>query len=537
MHLYHEHGNLNSKIQNKINHYKIFKELPFLPEERETTTILLGGFTMKHDLLVRAAIEGLGYKVQHLPTPQIQAYHTGREFCNNGMCNPAYFTIGNLIQFLFQLTQKGLSKQEILKDYVFLTVGACGPCRFGMYENEYRLALRNAGFEGFRVLVFQQISGFKQTDENSGLVMNEEFFLGIIKAILIADLLNDFYYKVKPYEILQGETDSILDKLIKDIYKDLKSEQGLLKNLLKIYKIQDNKLYFLILRELLVNKYRRTLSFATSELKKIKVDNLREMPIVKITGEFWAQTTEGDGNFKIFKYLLNEGAEIIIEPITNWLLYLLFDANQYLTDRRKIINDNFSKKVSYYKNRLLIKFGERLINYTYNKFRKYLLNIPEKLSDQYLLASLADAYYNSHAKGGEGHLEVAKSIYYTKNYLAHMILSVKPFGCLPSTQSDGVQALVTAKYPEMIFLPIETSAEGEINAYSRLQMALSEAKQKCNLEIEYAYEKTKLTKEKIQNFLYKNPEFMQAGFKVKKHPGIISRAANFIYQMSNIIKE
>jgi len=39
---------------------------------------------------------------------------------------------------------------------VFFTAGACGPCRFGMYEAEYRLALRNAGFDGFRVLLFQQ---------------------------------------------------------------------------------------------------------------------------------------------------------------------------------------------------------------------------------------------------------------------------------------------------------------------------------------------------------------------------------------------
>ena len=30
-----------------------------------------------------------------------------------------------------------------------------------MYEAEYRLALRNAGFDGFRVLLFQQNDGVK----------------------------------------------------------------------------------------------------------------------------------------------------------------------------------------------------------------------------------------------------------------------------------------------------------------------------------------------------------------------------------------
>ena len=38
-----------------------------------------------------------------------------------------------------------------------------------------------------------------------------------------------------------------------------------------------------------------------------------------------------------------------------------------------------------------------------------------------------------------------------------MVLSLKPFGCMPSTQSDGVQAAVIAHFPDMIFLPIETS--------------------------------------------------------------------------------
>ena len=45
---------------------------------------------------------------------------------------------------------------------MFLTAGACGPCRFGMYVTEYRKALRDAGFDGFRVMLFQQTGGLKQ---------------------------------------------------------------------------------------------------------------------------------------------------------------------------------------------------------------------------------------------------------------------------------------------------------------------------------------------------------------------------------------
>ena len=47
-------------------------------------------------------------------------------------------------------------------NYVFLTAGACGPCRFGMYVTEYRKALRDAGFDGFRVMLFQQTGGLSR---------------------------------------------------------------------------------------------------------------------------------------------------------------------------------------------------------------------------------------------------------------------------------------------------------------------------------------------------------------------------------------
>ena len=42
----------------------------------------------------------------------------------------------------------------------------------------------------------------------------------------------------------------------------------------------------------------------------------------------------------------------------------------------------------------------------------------------------------------------------------------------------------------MIFLPIETSGEGEINAHSRVQMALGEAKVKAKAEFEQCLKST-----------------------------------------------
>src|SRR6185436_3584145 len=132
--------------------------------------------------------------------------------------------------------------------------------------------------------------------------------------------------------------------------------------------------------------------------------------------------------------------------------------------------------------------------------------VAHHLADQYELQRMGHPYYNSRAGGGEGHLEVAKNIYYSNKDLAHMVLSLKPFGCMPSTQSDGAQAAVTGMCKDMIFLPVETSGEGEINAHSRVQMALGEAKNKAKLEFAEALKTAGLTLDECRAFVDEHPE-------------------------------
>jgi hypothetical protein len=127
-------------FESRRQHFKRPIERAFTREQRADTTLLFGGLTWKHESLIHGALEGLGYKVQSLPTPDVKAFQIGKEFGNNGQCNPTYFTVGNLVQFLQSLEEQGLSRERIISDYVFFTAGACGPCRFGMYEVRSRRA-------------------------------------------------------------------------------------------------------------------------------------------------------------------------------------------------------------------------------------------------------------------------------------------------------------------------------------------------------------------------------------------------------------
>ena len=76
---------------------------------------------------------------------------------------------------------------------------------------------------------------------------------------------------------------------------------------------------------------------------------------------------------------------------------------------------------------------------------------------------------------------------------------------MPSTQSDGVQSAVVNQYKDMIYLPVETSGEGEINAHSRVQMALGEAKVKAREEMERILEQTGRTLDEVREYAEEHP--------------------------------
>ena len=148
-----------------IDHWVDANPQTFTSAQRGHTTILFGGLTLAHDQLVRAALSGLGYDMQPLDVPDNESLRFGKEFGNRAQCNPTYFTVGNLVKHLIHLRDReGMAVEEIIRTRVFFTAGACGPCRFGTYVTEYRKALRDAGFDGFRVLLFQQQGGLAPGD-------------------------------------------------------------------------------------------------------------------------------------------------------------------------------------------------------------------------------------------------------------------------------------------------------------------------------------------------------------------------------------
>jgi len=487
-------------------------------KERDHVTLLISGLTAAQDFLCEGALKGLGYNVEYIGMSDNAGLQVGKEFGNRGQCNPTYFTVGGLVKHLIDLREKkGLTSEEVVKNYVFVTAGACGPCRFGMYVTEYRKALRDAGFDGFRVMLFQQKGGLSQaTGADTGLEMNPAFFISIIKSVVCGDVLNALAYRIRPFEVVPGATNRAVENAKKILYKALYEQTNIFWALYK----------------------------ARREFEAVEVDKLRPKAKVSIIGEFWAMTTEGDGNYALQKFLESEGSENDIQLTTAWLLYNIWETARDTRQRMLLrgIDDGHyglhgiaEDELGVAKRLATMHAAEWGLRIGFQAFAQPLGLFGYHLPDMDLVAEVAEQYYSNDLRGGEGHMEVGKLIVNAVMCKAHMTLSVKPFGCMPSSGvSDGVQSLITNRYPGTIFCAVETSGDGATNFYSRVQMYMFKARLAAAEELRKAYETCGVTEEQVRSFLAANPKYASA-LHHSPHAGAGS-ATNLVHEVAPLIK-
>ncbi len=488
-------------------HYRAYTPRPFRKEERDKVTILFGGLHWRAERVLQGMFENQGYKSQVLPTATKEDLSTGREVADIGQCCPTSFVTGNLANFLrSEATRVG--KQEVLDRYVYLTAGACGACRFGQYHQSYELALQNTGLEAFRLFLMAQDKLDQAAEHGDGLQINLPFTLGAAWAVLCTDVLQDLEYQIRPYEVVPGQTDRVSKEAVEYLYDVFRNRP------------YAGKKWRPLFWHLTTNYFVNALREVHRMFSTIEVDRLRVKPVVKITGEFYLQTVEGEPNYNIHRWLESEGAEVYPAAIAVWLDYLMRLGVQDLEDYVGIQRNTRLKIAG-------VKTLQRLFHWTYNRLRGALGDLPHKLPDQLELRRLASPYFHKKMSGGEGDMLIGKALWAYHNKKAHMTCELSPYSCLPNTMSVGAMAGVIGKHPDLLYAPIEIKGDAEVHALSRCQMILTEAKKRAQKEFEATLERTGLTIEEARAYLDAHPEMQKATYRIP-HDGVAGTAANLI---------
>ncbi|HEX9103298.1 MAG TPA: 2-hydroxyglutaryl-CoA dehydratase, partial [Polyangia bacterium] len=252
----------------------------------------------------------------------------------------------------------------------------------------------------------------------------------------------------------------------------------------------------------------------------------------------WAMTTEGDGNYGLQRFLESEGAECDIQLVTAWILFMIWeqrwDTQQRMvlkkedTARKGLAGKNATKKLA------MLWVAEKAVRGIFQACANIMGLHDYHLPDMDKVAETAAPFYNNHLRGGEGHMEVGKLIMNVKFKKATMTLSVKPFGCMPSSGvSDGVQSMVTERHPEAIYCPIETNGDGAVNVYSRVQMMLFKARLAAKEEYQKTLESAGLTPEQLKAKLQKS-WWKRSALYYPKHGTVAAMSSNVVQQVAGV---
>ena len=490
------------------DHYRAYAPRPFTRAERDSVTILFGGLHWRIERILQAVLEGSGYRAQILPVATKEDLLTGRETADIGQCCPTSFTTGNLVNFL-KKESKQVGVEEINKKYVYLTAGSCGACRFGQYHASYELALRNTGLEQFRMFLMAQ----DNLDQNmgDGLDLNLPMTLGCLWGIFCTDLVQDLEYQVRPYEVLPGQTEAVVKESIEYLYQVFRDRPAL-------------SAKKSVLWHLTTPYFTRAMREVRKKFGEIEVDRLRVKPKVKITGEFYLQTVEGDPNYNIHRWLESEGAEVYPAAITIWMDYLLRLGLQRFEDYSGI-EKHARLKLG------LGRAAQGIYRLTVNRLRRAMGNLPHETPSQFELRRLAAPYFHRNLDGGEGDMLVGKALWAHQKKKAHMICELSPYSCMPNTMSIGAMAAVVGKHPDLLYAPLEIKGDAEVHALSRCQMILTEAKKRAQREFDGALEATGLTVDEVRAYVNARPAMRLATYRVPRY-GVTGTAANYALHLA-----
>jgi predicted nucleotide-binding protein (sugar kinase/HSP70/actin superfamily) len=489
--------------------YRAYKPRPFTRAERDEVTVLFGGLHWRVERVLQGAMENLGYRTRTLPTATRADLLTGREVADIGQCCPTSFTTGNLANVLKDEAQR-IGAEEVARRYVYVTAGSCGSCRFGQYHQSYELALRNVGLESFRMFLLAQDGLDQGPAAGGGLELNLPFTLGAVWAVVLTDVVQDLEYQIRPYEVVPGETARVAREGIEILYEAFRRRP------------RRSGKWGVLAWHLGTDYFAEAMREVRRRFEAIEVDRLRVKPMVKITGEFYLQTVEGEPNYNIHRWLEAEGAEVYPAAITIWLDYLLRLAGQEFEDR---IGIERLARVKY----AGIRAAQAALRWTHGRMRRAMGEVPRGLPDQYKLRRLAAPYYHSRLTGGEGDMLVGKALWAYHRRKAHMTCELSPYSCMPNTMSIGAMAAVTGKYPDLLYAPLEIKGDAEVHALSRCQMILTEAKKRAQREYEGVLERTGMTPEALAARV--RPEMRKATYRVP-HLGAAGTAANFALHLA-----
>jgi predicted CoA-substrate-specific enzyme activase len=241
-----------------------------------------------------ACLRGVGIPSECLPPADTEAARLGRRETSGKECLPLALTLGGLLQ--------RLRRSQPDERFVFMMPGACGPCRFGVYNLLDRITLERLGFAG-RVRVWSPCD----TDYFKGLPPG--FSALVFSGFMACDLLEAALHDTRPVEARTGASQALYDRYHTRLMELVEREarQGLAVPR-TLWQVASGRLFGV----------KALLEEAAAEFLALKTE--RPMPTVALVGEIYARCNPFANGFLI-EQLEQRGLRVRLAPACEWLEY------------------------------------------------------------------------------------------------------------------------------------------------------------------------------------------------------------------------
>ena len=405
------------------------KPIDFTPEMRKTHTILAPMMLPIHFTMLEQILNRNGYHVELLRTTGRQIVDEGLKHVHNDTCYPALLVIGQMIDALKS------GKYDPDKTALLITQTG-GGCRASNYIFLLRKALKQSGFPNVPVISLN----FASLESASGFSFTPAMILQALYAVIYGDLIMWVSNQCKPYELVAGSTQKVIDHWTDELCRQFQSSK------------------FLHIRK----NYRKILDdFAAiprSSEQKVRVG---------IVGEIYMKYAPL-GNNNLEDFLIKEGAEPVLSGLLDFILYCLknSEVDYQLYGKGK-------------KTRLLAALGLKYFVHVQNKMihavkEHGVFRVPGKFED---LEKGIEGVIGMGAKMGEGWLLTAEMMELIHSGVKNIVCT-QPFGCLPNhIVAKGMTRKIKDRYPDANIVPVDYDPSATaINQENRLKLMLSNAK-------------------------------------------------------------
>ncbi len=406
--------------------------VPFTKEMISEYTILAPNMLPIHFNIVLQFMRDRGYTVDLLTENGPEVAETGLKYVHNDMCYPAILVIG---QFMRAIESGKYDPHKVALIY-FQTGGGC---RASNYIFLLRKALAKAGYGYVPVISIS----FDSLEEHPGFKLDVPTWYKLLYGFMYADLIMALCEQVRPYEKNKGEAKALADSLSGEVAAHMRGGVG-------------------------GRRSEKLMKSIVARFAAVEQDRSVKKPRVGIVGEIYVKFSPL-GNNSLGDFLVENGAEVVLPGLMNFMLYCVYN---------KVEDYKLYRKGGW----LAYKGAQIAYKFLSAKQAKTAKIIEEsgvfRAAESFdEVVAIAEKCIGRGCKMGEGWLLPAEMLSLAEHGTPNIVCA-QPFGCLPNhICGKGMMKPIKEHYPNANIIAVDYDASASrVNQENRIKLMLANAK-------------------------------------------------------------